>query len=111
MAQELDELSLRKGNIITNVIQKLDGWWEGELESKRGLFPDNFVKVIPSSESQSSQEDEVFTETVQLRKKPCNQYFRFGGPPQPTLMQLQQQQQQQELITKLVLSVPVFEAE
>jgi len=21
------------------------GWWEGELDGKKGLFPDNFVKV------------------------------------------------------------------
>ncbi|CAG7836213.1 unnamed protein product [Allacma fusca] len=76
VAQEPDELSLRKGDIITNVIQKLDGWWEGELGSKRGLFPDNFVKVIGSSESQSAKEDEVFTETVQLRKKPCNRKLK-----------------------------------
>ena len=21
------------------------GWWEGELDGKKGMFPDNFVKV------------------------------------------------------------------
>jgi len=21
------------------------GWWEGELDGKKGIFPDNFVKV------------------------------------------------------------------
>lgn len=24
------------------------GWWEGELNGKRGVFPDNFVKLLPS---------------------------------------------------------------
>uniref|UniRef100_A0A3Q2XZV5 Osteoclast-stimulating factor 1 n=1 Tax=Hippocampus comes TaxID=109280 RepID=A0A3Q2XZV5_HIPCM len=41
-----DELTLRKGDLIKNVccIQE-DGWMEGDLNGKRGLFPDNFVKV------------------------------------------------------------------
>lgn len=24
-----------------------DGWWEGELNGRRGFFPDNFVMIIP----------------------------------------------------------------
>ncbi|NXP59386.1 SH3K1 protein, partial [Chloropsis cyanopogon] len=24
------------------------GWWEGELNGRRGVFPDNFVKLLPS---------------------------------------------------------------
>lgn len=41
-----DELTLHPGDIIKNVryIDE-DGWMEGELNGKRGLFPDNFVKV------------------------------------------------------------------
>ncbi|KAM7367590.1 hypothetical protein PAMP_013876 [Pampus punctatissimus] len=40
-----DELTLRLGDIIKNVryIEE-DGWMEGDLNGKRGLFPDNFVK-------------------------------------------------------------------
>ncbi|KAM9355367.1 CD2-associated protein isoform 2-T2 [Pholidichthys leucotaenia] len=42
-----DELTLRLGDIITNVryIEE-DGWMEGDLNGKRGLFPDNFVKEL-----------------------------------------------------------------
>ncbi|XP_061668437.1 CD2-associated protein [Syngnathoides biaculeatus] len=42
-----DELTLRKGDLIKNVccIHE-DGWMEGDLNGKRGLFPDNFVKEI-----------------------------------------------------------------
>lgn len=41
-----DELTLQPGDIIKNVryIEE-DGWMEGDLNGKRGLFPDNFVKV------------------------------------------------------------------
>ena len=41
-----DELNLKEGEIITNINMLEEGWWEGELNGKRGMFPDNFVKVI-----------------------------------------------------------------
>lgn len=42
-----DELTLRQGDIIKNVCYiEEEGWMEGELNGKRGVFPDNFVKVI-----------------------------------------------------------------
>ena len=46
-AVEIDELTIKKGDIITNIDFKPGGWWEGTLSgtSKRGMFPDNFVKV------------------------------------------------------------------
>ena len=40
-----DELNLKEGEIITNINMLEEGWWEGELNGKRGMFPDNFVKV------------------------------------------------------------------
>lgn len=46
LAEEEDELTLTKGDRITEVVTMHDGWWEGTLNGKRGLFPDNFVKVI-----------------------------------------------------------------
>ncbi|CAF0913185.1 unnamed protein product [Brachionus calyciflorus] len=50
-AQNLDELTIKKGDKIRNVIRKEDGWFEGELISngKRGVFPDNFVKPIKNT--------------------------------------------------------------
>lgn len=44
-AQESDELTIRKGDIIKDVKVMVGGWWEGSLGNKRGMFPDNFVKV------------------------------------------------------------------
>ncbi|XP_072498487.1 CD2-associated protein isoform X5 [Notamacropus eugenii] len=42
-----DELTIRVGDVIRNV-KKLEeeGWLEGELNGRRGMFPDNFVKEI-----------------------------------------------------------------
>ena len=44
-AQLQDELSLKVGDVITRVERIEGGWWRGELNKVRGMFPDNFVKV------------------------------------------------------------------
>ncbi|XP_044301086.1 CD2-associated protein [Varanus komodoensis] len=42
-----DELTIRVGEIIRNVKKpEEEGWLEGELNGKRGMFPDNFVKEV-----------------------------------------------------------------
>ena len=45
MAALPDELSLKVGDVITRVERLEGGWWRGELNKVRGMFPDNFVKV------------------------------------------------------------------
>lgn len=44
-AEQEDELSIKVGDIIKNVSTAEGGWWEGEINGKTGMFPDNFVKV------------------------------------------------------------------
>ncbi|XP_028928027.1 LOW QUALITY PROTEIN: CD2-associated protein [Ornithorhynchus anatinus] len=58
-----DELTIRVGEILRNV-KKLEeeGWLEGELNGKRGMFPDNFVKEI-------KREAESKDENVPLRRE------------------------------------------
>uniref|UniRef100_A0A8C8SQ92 SH3 domain containing kinase binding protein 1 n=1 Tax=Pelusios castaneus TaxID=367368 RepID=A0A8C8SQ92_9SAUR len=48
-AQNEDELTIKEGDIVTLINKDcIDaGWWEGELNSRRGVFPDNFVKLLP----------------------------------------------------------------
>ncbi|KAI1711169.1 variant SH3 domain-containing protein [Ditylenchus destructor] len=43
-----DELALPEGAIITVLNKNCEdeGWYEGEYNGKRGLFPENFVKLI-----------------------------------------------------------------
>lgn len=47
-AKEIDELTLVKGAIISNIKIQPGGWWEGTLAAsgKTGMFPDNFVRVL-----------------------------------------------------------------
>ena len=45
-AEQEDELTLAVGDIVTNIEKQDEGWWEGEVHGKRGLFPENFVEVI-----------------------------------------------------------------
>lgn len=41
-----DELTVHVGDVVKNVSKgKEEGWLEGELRGKRGMFPSNFVKV------------------------------------------------------------------
>ncbi|XP_036083034.1 SH3 domain-containing kinase-binding protein 1 isoform X1 [Rousettus aegyptiacus] len=49
-AQNDDELTIKEGDIVTLINKDCidKGWWEGELNGRRGVFPDNFVKLLPS---------------------------------------------------------------
>ncbi|XP_043276808.1 SH3 domain-containing kinase-binding protein 1 [Venturia canescens] len=65
VAQEPDELTLRKGDIIKEINMMHGGWWEGTLRDRRGMFPDNFVKVIePSSIGGTASGAAAVTTTV-----------------------------------------------
>lgn len=51
-ADNEDELSLKENEIIVILDKELEdaGWWKGELNGKVGVFPDNFVELIPAEE-------------------------------------------------------------
>lgn len=51
-AENDDELRLNEGEIITVLDQEIEdsGWWRGEVEGRVGVFPDNFVELIPEEE-------------------------------------------------------------
>ncbi|GMT00465.1 hypothetical protein PENTCL1PPCAC_22639, partial [Pristionchus entomophagus] len=57
VAQHEDELSLKVGQTVWVVNKRTtdSGWYEGEVDGRRGLFPDNFVSLMkPSSGNGSS---------------------------------------------------------
>lgn len=45
-----DELKLTVGDILTVINKEEEGWWEGDLNGKTGMFPSNFVEVLPNAE-------------------------------------------------------------
>lgn len=44
--QTATELSFQAGDIITILKKDAGGWWEGELNGKRGWIPHNYVQEI-----------------------------------------------------------------
>uniref|UniRef100_A0A668A8Y0 Osteoclast-stimulating factor 1 n=1 Tax=Myripristis murdjan TaxID=586833 RepID=A0A668A8Y0_9TELE len=63
LPQNEDELELKIGDIIEIIAEVEEGWWEGVLNGKTGMFPSNFTKEIvpepdmPSLDTPTSQED------------------------------------------------------
>ncbi|XP_039982275.1 SH3 domain-containing kinase-binding protein 1 isoform X2 [Xiphias gladius] len=61
--QHEDELELKIGDIIEIIAEVEEGWWEGILNGKTGMFPCNFTKEIltesdsPSIDTPASQEE------------------------------------------------------
>ncbi|KAM4633777.1 CD2-associated protein [Polymixia lowei] len=66
-----DELTLRLGDIIRNVRHiEEEGWMEGDLNGKRGLFPDNFVKEVKKDGKDAKEtKNEVKDEVSQPQKR------------------------------------------
>ncbi|XP_003371560.1 SH3 domain-containing kinase-binding protein 1 [Trichinella spiralis] len=52
-AENDDELTLQVGDIVAVLKKDCEdpGWWYGELNGKRGVFPDNFVSPISAEEA------------------------------------------------------------
>lgn len=44
--QHEDELELKIGDVIEIIAEVEEGWWEGFLNGKTGMFPSNFTKLI-----------------------------------------------------------------
>ncbi|XP_018534819.1 SH3 domain-containing kinase-binding protein 1 isoform X2 [Lates calcarifer] len=53
--QHEDELELKIGDIIEVIAEVEEGWWEGILNGKTGMFPSNFTReVLTESDSASA---------------------------------------------------------
>ncbi|GAB1605485.1 SH3 domain-containing kinase-binding protein 1-like isoform X1 [Argonauta hians] len=58
-ANEEDELTICVGDIIKNVVVSDGGWWEGEKDGQKGVFPDNFVEIINTGENKESNKFQI----------------------------------------------------
>lgn len=51
-------LSFRAGQVIRVLNRDPSGWWDGELEGRRGWFPSNYVNTdLDESEEDADAED------------------------------------------------------
>ncbi|KAK6295278.1 hypothetical protein J4Q44_G00345040 [Coregonus suidteri] len=65
-----DELTLRLGEVIRNVRRiEEEGWMEGDLNGKRGLFPDNFVKEVKKEPKEVNVTKEEAKEEAQPQRR------------------------------------------
>uniref|UniRef100_A0A1A7X998 Osteoclast-stimulating factor 1 n=1 Tax=Iconisemion striatum TaxID=60296 RepID=A0A1A7X998_9TELE len=61
--QHEDELELKVGDVIEVIAEVEEGWWEGFLNGKVGMFPSNFTKEVltesetPPLDTPTSQEE------------------------------------------------------
>ncbi len=46
-ARNATELSFKKNEVFRIVSKDDSGWWKGEKDGKQGLFPHNYVKLLP----------------------------------------------------------------
>ncbi|CAF3368612.1 unnamed protein product [Rotaria socialis] len=70
-AKSSDELTIRKGDIITDVLPSEDGWLKGELQGKAGHFPENYVTPLNKEETKKRTLTAIQTENKSgtLRKR------------------------------------------
>ena len=54
VAQADDELNLKVGEVVIGSIKITEGWSEGILHGRRGMFPDNFVRPVPAAAKDKS---------------------------------------------------------
>ncbi|XP_059153959.1 SH3 domain-containing kinase-binding protein 1-like isoform X4 [Physella acuta] len=80
VAEQEDELSLKVGDIITNVITAEGGWWEGELNGKKGMFPENFVKLVKRREPTVTKKEEKREATQRKSVRELANKFKDGVP-------------------------------
>lgn len=75
-AEQDDELTLRVGDVIKGVITADGGWWEGELNGKKGMFPENFVKL----KAKETKKEEKREATQRKSVRELANKFKDGVP-------------------------------
>jgi len=86
-AEEDNELSFKENDII--IITKIDdsGWWEGSIGARSGMFPGNYVELIPEEvvEKAKPLPTPAAKSTQSAQKQPmkkerkCKAIFDFSG--------------------------------
>lgn len=76
---DVNDLPLTRGQFIEVIRRHPSGWWEGECDGRRGLFPMNFVELITDVESGAITIGEVFEVDAQyIPQKPDEIALDYG---------------------------------
>ncbi|XP_062278639.1 SH3 domain-containing protein 21 [Scomber scombrus] len=77
-----DELTVMMGDVVKNVTKASEeGWLEGELRGKRGIFPANFVKEVPVSLIGDNMREPRSIRTTMKMKQPrkCEVTYAYNA--------------------------------
>ncbi|XP_054621461.1 SH3 domain-containing kinase-binding protein 1 isoform X2 [Dunckerocampus dactyliophorus] len=83
-AQNEDELSIKEGEIITIITKECAdaGWWMGEVGGRKGVFPDNFVKLL---EAEKERPKKPPPPSAPSAKHTTGDEVKVGDLPKPSL--------------------------
>ncbi|XP_028652643.1 CD2-associated protein isoform X1 [Erpetoichthys calabaricus] len=70
-AQHEDELELKVGDVVDFSEEVEEGWWNGSVNGKFGLFPSNFVREIEGAEDEEERETTEESE-ASSKEVPCS---------------------------------------
>ncbi|KAK5891972.1 hypothetical protein CesoFtcFv8_012400 [Champsocephalus esox] len=77
-----DELTVRMGDVVKNVTKfSEEGWLEGELRGKKGIFPANFTKEVPVCLMGDSKREPRSLRTTKRKKqtRKCEVAFAYNA--------------------------------
>ncbi|XP_075962792.1 SH3 domain-containing protein 21 isoform X3 [Anarhichas minor] len=77
-----DELTVRTGDVVNNVTKASEeGWLEGEMRGKRGIFPANFAKEVPVFLiGDSKREPRSIRKTMKMKQtRKCEVAFAYNA--------------------------------
>jgi len=92
-----DELELKVNDIINIIDKKSEdyGWWKGELNGKIGVFPDNFVQLIPVQDQQVPVQSSQASTATNQTEWPSNRIGTSSVMPSTASSVFSPPQQQQ----------------
>mmetsp|Transcript_11826 Transcript_11826/g.20239 ORF Transcript_11826/g.20239 Transcript_11826/m.20239 type:complete len:788 (+) Transcript_11826:52-2415(+) len=69
-----NDLTFKKNDMISVILQGIDGWWKGELNGDFGKFPGSYVQVLQGDELKKNMRRVRFKqEMVRLRKQDADE--------------------------------------
>lgn len=49
------DLCFQAGQLIDDLVEEEGGWWSGEIDGKRGIFPNTYVRFMPKEMAAKAQ--------------------------------------------------------